>query len=276
MFSSWNSLKSFTIVNSFIVGLNVIKDTVCNLWNYSLPIIFIIELVSTCVLMLGFNYGTKNKKYIQQNDKQRILPLEQYPGEFKISMLSTITIKSVTHYLLLNYIDVTRDGYSILYLFVVRSFAFELIFDLIHYSLHRFMHKNKTLYQMFHKMHHKHASPSYETTFYIHPGDLFLAYSIPVTIAWFVINPSRFEFQLITIYLTYQEIGGHLGKKMYPTSSFPQFVWLPRFLGIQLYTEDHDLHHEKFKWNFSKRFTIWDKLFGTYRSSINIIEGNRF
>jgi sterol desaturase/sphingolipid hydroxylase (fatty acid hydroxylase superfamily) len=67
------------------------------------------------------------------------------------------------------------------------------------------------------------------------------------------------------IYKVYLEISGHLG--MYLTSnSFVQFVWLPRIFGIEMYAKDHYLHHAHNNCNYAKRFTIWDKLFGTYKT----------
>lgn len=69
----------------------------------------------------------------------------------------------------------------------------------------------------------------------------------------------------MSIFKTMVEIGGHLGKKMAPVSSCPQFVWLPKWLGWELYVEDHDIHHSDFNYNFAKRFGVWDRLFGTYR-----------
>jgi sterol desaturase/sphingolipid hydroxylase (fatty acid hydroxylase superfamily) len=270
------SLNIFIVINSLVVGLTLLKDGVCKLWDYSYPIIFVSELASTTFLLLSFYYGTSQKKDILQNNSLvRTIPTEIYPCEFKIKIISAVFVKSFTHYILINYyIDSSIPSSNYLVYFVVRSFVFELIFDFFHYGFHRLMHENKTLYQLLHKIHHKFENPTAETTFYIHPGDLILAYSIPIVISCMIINPSTFEFQLISMYLTYQEIGGHLGKQMYPTSSFPQFIWLPRLLGIELYTEDHDLHHSKFKWNYSKRFVIWDKVFGTFKSNVNVLSSN--
>ena len=80
-------------------------------------------------------------------------------------------------------------------------------------------------------------------------------------------NISYFQFILLVVYKTAVEIAGHTGKKTYPTSSFPQFPWLVKYLGIELYTENHDLHHRYLNCNFSKRLSLWDKLFGTYHES---------
>jgi sterol desaturase/sphingolipid hydroxylase (fatty acid hydroxylase superfamily) len=69
-------------------------------------------------------------------------------------------------------------------------------------------------------------------------------------------------------YKTFIEICGHSGKKSYPIGSFSQFIWLPRFFHISLYSEDHALHHSSNFCNYSKRFSLWDKQFETYTESI--------
>ena len=61
------------------------------------------------------------------------------------------------------------------------------------------------------------------------------------------------------------ELAGH--SAVYDNySCFPQFMWIPRYLNIDLNKADHFLHHIDSNCNFSKRFTLWDKIFGTYRS----------
>jgi sterol desaturase/sphingolipid hydroxylase (fatty acid hydroxylase superfamily) len=80
-----------------------------------------------------------------------------------------------------------------------------------------------------------------------------------------------FQFSLLLVFKSLVEIGGHLGRCLAPSSSCPQFFYLPKWLGIELYVEDHDLHHTHFNCNYAKRFAIWDKLFGTYRTSPHLM-----
>lgn len=74
-------------------------------------------------------------------------------------------------------------------------------------------------------------------------------------------------FHFIVVYKNFIEISGHSGKILYPTTSFPQFMWLPKWLNIELYCEDHDNHHFINNCNYSKRFSLWDKVFNTYMKS---------
>jgi sterol desaturase/sphingolipid hydroxylase (fatty acid hydroxylase superfamily) len=130
-------------------------------------------------------------------------------------------------------------------------------------------------YKYFHKKHHKFQHPIAITTFYQDPVDLLITNSFPTMMTLLLLSPmvsiSHFQFHMILVYKTFLEIGGHIGKHAYPSSSFPQCKWLPQWLCIELYTEDHDYHHSHNHCNYGKRFSLWDKVFGTYVHSIKNI-----
>jgi sterol desaturase/sphingolipid hydroxylase (fatty acid hydroxylase superfamily) len=215
---------------------------------------------------------TKDKNYIR--DKDRKLILEKNRTEFNMYLISSTIIESSTNVLLNNYFVNSSGGlfsFHIVY-FVPISFIFELLFDFFHYWSHRTLHQNKYLYQVLHKHHHRFSNPIPIITFYQHPVDLLLTNSIPSFLSFFIINKlckiqiSQLLFKLIMNYKSFIEISGHCGKET-KTSSFPQFIWLPRYFNIELYTIDHDLHHSSNNCNYSKRFSAWDKCFGTYSIS---------
>jgi sterol desaturase/sphingolipid hydroxylase (fatty acid hydroxylase superfamily) len=156
-------------------------------------------------------------------------------------------------------------------LFIIKSFAYEIVFDLFHYITHRFEHLPR--FYRFHKEHHRYLHPSAITTFYHHPIDLFLTNLIPLVLTFVLLYAAGvqldcLDFAMLETYKVNTEIAGHLGYK-HKASSFPQFPWLPILLRIQLSTKDHDLHHSNplYPCNYSKRFTLWDKMFGTYRQN---------
>jgi sterol desaturase/sphingolipid hydroxylase (fatty acid hydroxylase superfamily) len=226
--------------------------------------------VSRNYFLLHFiEYGTKHKPLIHE---ESIKNVPTYEYEFHMNVWRTTAIETMTHFYIESYIHVstvTDPFYEIAY-FIPLSFIFEIIFDFFHYFAHRLLHYGP-IYKYAHKTHHKFKHPSAITTFYQDPVDLIITNSLPTVLALYM-SPqiTCLQYHLIIVYKSLVEISGHSGRQLYPTSSFTQFVWLPKSLGIELYTEDHDLHHSQNNCNFGKRFSLWDKIFGTYREPITI------
>lgn len=163
--------------------------------------------------------------------------------------------------------------------FVLLSFLWELIFDFCHYWVHRACHASTLLYQVVHKTHHHHRSPSPLTTYDHSVLDVLASNTVPAIVAFSVLSalgmPIRGEpeRQLLYAFKAYVEVAGHSGVDARPRS-FPQFVWLPAcipcvrspdgYTGIAGHTREHDWHHAVLRCNFSKRFRVWDVVFGTY------------
>jgi sterol desaturase/sphingolipid hydroxylase (fatty acid hydroxylase superfamily) len=126
---------------------------------------------------------------------------------------------------------------------------------------------NDKIYKYLHKKHHKFKHPIAITTFYQEPFDLIITNSLPTILSLLIVpHLTYLQFHFIIVYKNFIEISGHSGKILYPVSSFPQFMWLPKWLRIDLYCEDHDYHHSFNNCNYSKRFSLWDKVFNTYKS----------
>jgi sterol desaturase/sphingolipid hydroxylase (fatty acid hydroxylase superfamily) len=224
------------------------------------------SILRNYILINEIKYSTKNNDSIDSD--KRLEPKQQFPYEFDLFVLSSTLIETITHSFIKNMFY--KDIYDLqiindLISFVFVSFSFEIIFDFFHYINHFIIHKNAYLYKNIHKIHHKFKYPNSITTFYQHPLDILFTNSIPMilSIYFMPIKPTYFQYILILTYKTFIEISGHTGK-IIKSTSFPQFIWLPRILGIQLSVEDHDLHHSLNNCNYSKRFSLWDKFFGTY------------
>ncbi len=149
--------------------------------------------------------------------------------------------------------------------FLPRSFAFELVFDFGHYMTHRIAHSIPWIYQSIHKEHHQDILISPLTTYHQNAVDLLFTNTLPLLLASTFIPTSTFFICVMMWYKTILEVGGHLGK-VTKANSFPQCIWLPRLLKIELKSEEHNLHHRNPMRNFSKRFSIWDKAFGTFEA----------
>uniref|UniRef100_A0A6C0ENU1 Fatty acid hydroxylase domain-containing protein n=1 Tax=viral metagenome TaxID=1070528 RepID=A0A6C0ENU1_9ZZZZ len=154
--------------------------------------------------------------------------------------------------------------------FIPVSFGFEVINDFFHYWVHRTMHM---MHDPFHKTHHHFVHVKPIVAFYQNIIDLVLSNSLPFLVTSYIISMayplSVLDMALILTYKTFLEVAGHLAVSSNKTSCFPQFIWLPRMLGIELYSDDHALHHTNSSCNYSKRFSLWDKVFGTFFSKKN-------
>jgi sterol desaturase/sphingolipid hydroxylase (fatty acid hydroxylase superfamily) len=212
------------------------------------------------------NEYSRHKSPINEN----IIIHQSYPNEFNINVLTSSSVDAVTYYYIKNSFASSFIDFDVcnLWYFIILMFYFEIIFDFFHYWLHRLLHENRFLYRHIHKKHHKFAHPIPILTYYQEPLDLFLSNTIP-TVLTLMFSPSMslFEFNVILVCKTCVEVSGHAGRRLYPSHSFSNCVWLPRIFGIQLYTEDHDKHHSINNCNYGKRFSLWDRVFGTYVST---------
>jgi len=275
MFISIKSLKNYILINTILIFIGITQHKIIEFFvsvdnttilNF-LIVLFIFIMRNIFILNLIIS-GTKNKKEINNNYLEE--PKESFKHEFNCYLLSTTGIESITHIIIKN--NLYNTPYSLnngflneLIYFIPLSFMFEIIFDFFHYFAHRLLH-NKYLYKYLHKTHHKFKHPTAIIAFYQDPIDLIMTNSIPTVLTLYIIPKLSYTFfHLMIVYKMFVEISGHTGKISYPTCSFPQFMWLPKLLNIELYTEDHDLHHSSNNCNYAKRFSLWDKIFKTYK-----------
>jgi len=273
---STNSLKNFVFVNGFLFLLGfyqykfiIFFENICQSHVIFKFLFTLFVFVTRNYILLHFiDYGTKDKLKI--NNDELNLPKEEYKNEFHVNVFTTTFIETMTHlFIKFNIIHsyFSKNIYHDIIYFIPYSFMFEIVFDFFHYLAHRLLH-HKYIYKYLHKKHHKFKHPISITTFYQDPLDLMITNFTPTILTLSVIPKiSYLQFHFIVVYKNFIEISGHSGRISYPTCSFPQFVWLPKFLHIELYTQDHDLHHSLNKCNYSKRFSLWDKVFGTYKFS---------
>lgn len=255
------SLKNFLYINSLLIFIGLTHYEMTS-DNESYLSLYMFNLIKNYSLLYMVTASTNTKKRISP-----VQPEEKYLGEFQVNVLSSTAIDTMT-LICAQQMTTPIIFLADLVLFIPISFGFEIIFDFFHYWTHRLVHENKYLYGLVHKKHHTHKHPSPIITFYQSPLDLVITNFSPTMITMLILpEMSYFTFVIISTYKSFVEISGHLGKKMAPTSSFSQFIWLPKLLGIETYTEDHDFHHTQTNCNYSKRFKLWDKLFGTYKPS---------
>ncbi|KAJ4156106.1 hypothetical protein LMH87_001319 [Akanthomyces muscarius] len=154
------------------------------------------------------------------------------------------------------------------------------VLDLFFYIYHRACHEIPALW-MYHRTHHLNKHP---TTVHAAFADeeqemieMVLVPALTYTTFWFAGYPLGFyEWWVCLQYITYPELVGHSGLRVYATPPTPT-SWFFQLLGVELVLEDHDLHHRK-GWkkavNYGKQTRIWDRLFGTCGERIETVQGN--
>ncbi|ADO67153.1 putative fatty acid hydroxylase [Cafeteria roenbergensis virus] len=249
-----------SLINFFLInGIAIIFGFILKSLMFNFIFIFIGNLIKNIILYLFLLLLQKDKPNIKHNF---INNRRNFKLVFNILLVSLFD--SITFYILTPYLIEPSNIFYDLSTFIINSFVFEIIFDLFHYIMHRTLH-HKLLYHLFHKKHHLHHHTTLETTFNQDPVDLLLTNVVPIVFTFYLYPLSKLSFHLFMIYKTFLELSGHSGK-IINGSSFCQFIWLPKTLGIELNTEDHYLHHTHSNSNYSKRFKLWDLIFNTYKA----------
>lgn len=266
------SIKSFYHFIKTNTALLLI-GTLEYLTHYIHPIytIYPMTLLRNEIFLYGIQYLVKDHPYIEK--EKRITPQTHFPFEFQLYVIGNTTIEVFTSILIYqywySYENSIKWNDDDLFTFIPVSFCFEIIFDLFHYWTHRMIHEIPYLYKNIHKIHHTYQYPNVFIAYYQHPIDLVITNLFPTFISFWIMKKyiydiSYLQWTWINTYKTYIEICGHSGKDIAKKSGFPQCMWLPKLLQMELYAKDHDRHHSRNNCNYSKRFKLWDKIFGTY------------
>lgn len=222
--------------------------------NFPIGMLFCCLFLQDYLIAHSLFWITKEKAFLHDGERH---------GFNSANLLRTTSMNTVTLYCS----SLLTQPYSSLgtelLLFIPYSFIFEIVFDFFHYSIHRTIHTLPWFYRHIHKYHHQQTRISVFTAFHQDVIDLFLTNTIPVLLTVSLCRPSTLFIFVWFLYKSLEEIYGHLGK-VSSASSFPQCIWLPRLAGFELYAKDHERHHRNPNVNFSKRFSLWDKVFGTY------------
>lgn len=264
---SLNSIITYIMLNGGLLLLSLIQYIFMNKYFGSYLFGFMFTLLKNISYLFATNYLLKveNRQYEKINN----ISNESLFYLNCASMIETIAFYKTGEILcvqnnLVNY-------FHVLILFIPISFVVEIIFDFFHYWTHRTIHTYPILYKWIHKTHHTHVKITPIITFHQDISDFILTNFIPFTLSLlFVQTIFGYKFNLLmysmlNVYKEFLEITGHGGGNNIKSYGFPQFIWLPRFFNIHIVRPDHKNHHTFVDCNYSKRFVLWDKLFGTYK-----------
>ncbi|MCT2409278.1 sterol desaturase family protein [Chryseobacterium antibioticum] len=133
--------------------------------------------------------------------------------------------------------------------------ALILLMDLLMYFFHYAAHL-PFVYKVLHGRHHEHVSTNFLSLFVLHPFET-IGFGLMILA---LLMGYDFSIISISLYLLINLIWGtigHLNREFFP-ASFDQF-----FVGT---TKFHNKHHLDESKNFGFYTSIWDRLFGSYRS----------
>ena len=142
-----------------------------------------------------------------------------------------------------------------------------VINDFFLYWGHRVQHENKWLWENFHSVHHRIATPTAVSTAYIDPIDMTLQSSLPVLLAMVCTQAHPITFAVFAFSRVAENTFNHCGLD----STLVNVVAL-KFLPFRAAIKHHDEHHKFSGYsgnakNYGECFWIWDYMFGTSRKS---------
>ncbi|MEC9431743.1 MAG: sterol desaturase family protein [Pseudomonadota bacterium] len=126
-------------------------------------------------------------------------------------------------------------------------------YDTYYYFAHRALH-TRALYR-FHQWHHRSVAPTAWSSDSQSVGETFLIQSFQV-VAVVLLPVPAWALILHRIYDHVNGQLGHVGHEYFADRT-------TRFPSPMVCTTYHDLHHEKFRWNFGNYFSFWDRVMGT-------------
>lgn len=130
--------------------------------------------------------------------------------------------------------------------------------DTYFYWMHRLMHQ-KTLFRLFHLVHHKSTNPSPWAAYAFHPLEAIIEAGILVVFL-FTIPVHQLHFLIFFFFMIVYNIYGHLGWELYP-KGFNK-TRIGRWINTSV---SHNQHHQYFTGNYSLYFLFWDRWMGTLR-----------
>jgi Delta7-sterol 5-desaturase len=243
--------------NMFIISIGSIMYYIYANFNiYIYVVLNFMRYLFQIFYIRYFNKTYKNSIILNKNYNNIVFTLSDIHNIFKGSLIELYILIAPT----INYSSIYYD----FILFIPNSFIFEIILDLFHYITHRISH-HLLLYKYVHKKHHEdHININILTTFKSTYLEVIFTTFIPLVITSYIYPLSMIQYHIFNVTRLLVELQGH-SALIFRTKSFLQCSWLPMLFGIESCSGDHFNHHAKINCNYSKRFKLWDIVFGTYK-----------
>jgi sterol desaturase/sphingolipid hydroxylase (fatty acid hydroxylase superfamily) len=198
-----------------------------------------------------------------KNSKIRAQQLEKpiSVSEFKkrvpliaINLVALFSISGVGLWLGQDMFNMEWNGIGIVVLhFLVILFADDIMF----YIIHRTLHENKFLNQKVHSIHHQATQPYPLDFIYAHPVEWLSGYAgafVGILSIYTFSDINVYAFWAWGLFRSLHELDIHSGVRSK----------LGKFIPLLANAEHHDYHHLRSKGNYSSTLVLWDWVFGTW------------
>ena len=152
------------------------------------------------------------------------------------------------------YFDVADHGWPYILLSVVMLLV---VTETLVYWAHRSLH-HRWMYKHIHFYHHQFRVTTPWTSVAFHPLDSFMQ-AAPTHLCVFLFPMHVAVYAVALTYLTLWSVLIH------------ERVTFVRW-GLINYTMHHTAHHKFNKYNYGQYLTIWDRLMGTYKNPVGLVE----
>ncbi len=205
-------------------------------------------------------YKTINHKKIQKN----IPSNRDYVREISFSISSLIIYTLIptifignpeisSHTLL--YKNIEERGW----LYFILAFPIMIILhDTYFYWTHRLMH-HKSIFNIFHLVHHKSTNPSPWAAYAFHPLEAIVEAGI-FFMFLYVLPLHQIHFFVFFFFAILYNVYGHLGWELFPKNF--NLTRIGKWINTSVC---HNQHHKYFKGNYGLYFLFWDRMMGTLR-----------
>ncbi|XP_037934838.1 fatty acid hydroxylase domain-containing protein 2 [Teleopsis dalmanni] len=210
------------------------------------------------------NRPTFLRKYKIQPGQNEPVDQKRLINAIKVVLINQTVISTPIFYLLYKSVQSYQHLIPVRELPTFKKFVFDMavitiLEEFMFYYAHRLLH-HKSIYKYVHKKHHEWTAPIAAITFYCNPIEHIASNLLPVVVAIGLLKSHISTAWLFTALAIINAMSDHTGY------SFPFSAKSVRF---------HDLHHEKFNYNYGV-FGWLDKLHGTYRESCPSKLGAKF
>lgn len=256
--ASFKSIKRFMALNSMVFGMAYLQYNLLSWAEFNLLVLWATVVAEHAIIYNVYSWMFASIPLITEGPRSHRFDMMEFAESTVVHSATVVMAHAVS----------TGPPTSYVYeiaMFIPMSFAFEILFDLFHYWIHRTAHRVPWLYRNVHKKHHEHRYIDLNTTYHMTIADVLLPQSVPFCLTACILPVSDYALTVLFWYKNIIEYSGHSCRDV--GGSFPQCIWLPRLFGIELYANDHNYHHLDGRFNFAKRFRLWDKVFGTFKET---------